>query len=157
MRKRQTGFTLIELMIAVAIVGILAAIAVPSYQESVMKSRRTDAKGALMSLANAMERHFTENNTYCNAGGTGGANTCGDADATFDTGIPPGNIYAPTGATATFYQFEIFAANESTYTIRAIPVDGSAQANDKCGILSLNSVGQRDAKKDDNPVPNCWD
>ena len=58
------GFTLVELMIAVAIVGILASIAYPSYQDSVRKSRRADAKGALLGFANAMERHFTENNSY---------------------------------------------------------------------------------------------
>ena len=54
------GFTLIELMIAVAIVGILAGIAYPSYQDSVRKSRRADAQGALLGFANAMERYFTQ-------------------------------------------------------------------------------------------------
>ena len=68
------GFTLIELMIAVAIVGILAGIAYPSYQDSVRKSRRADAKGALLGFANAMERYFTENNSYLGAG-AGGGNT----------------------------------------------------------------------------------
>ncbi|MFI3186333.1 MAG: prepilin-type N-terminal cleavage/methylation domain-containing protein, partial [Methylococcaceae bacterium] len=59
MKQSQAGFTLIELMVTVAIVGILAAIAYPSYQDSVRKSRRADASGALLGLANAMERHFT--------------------------------------------------------------------------------------------------
>jgi len=74
---QQNGFTLIELMIALAIVGILAAIAYPSYQDSVMKSLRTDATGALLGLANAMERHFTETNSYLGAGTDAG-----------NTGIP---------------------------------------------------------------------
>ncbi|MCP4091353.1 MAG: prepilin-type N-terminal cleavage/methylation domain-containing protein, partial [Gammaproteobacteria bacterium] len=56
---KSRGFTLIELMIVVAIVGILAAIAYPSYQEQVRKSRRADANGALLGLANAMQRHAT--------------------------------------------------------------------------------------------------
>jgi prepilin-type N-terminal cleavage/methylation domain-containing protein len=60
----KNGFTLIELMIVVAIIGILASIAYPSYQESILKSRRADAKGALLGFANAMERHFTETNSY---------------------------------------------------------------------------------------------
>ncbi|MBT5967504.1 MAG: prepilin-type N-terminal cleavage/methylation domain-containing protein, partial [Gammaproteobacteria bacterium] len=57
MKAREIkGFTIIELMITVAIIGILASIAYPSYQESVYKSRRADGKGALLGLANAMER-----------------------------------------------------------------------------------------------------
>ena len=65
MKHTQPGFTLIELMITVAIVGILASIAYPSYQDSVMKSRRADVKGVLLGLTNAMERRFTETNSYC--------------------------------------------------------------------------------------------
>lgn len=64
MKQTQRGFTLIELMVTVAIVGILASIAYPSYQSSVIKSRRTDAEGALLGLANAMERNFTTTNSY---------------------------------------------------------------------------------------------
>jgi len=55
--NKQTAFTLIELMVTVAIVGILASIAYPSYQDSVRKSRRADVKGVVLGLANAMERH----------------------------------------------------------------------------------------------------
>jgi type IV pilus assembly protein PilE len=58
------GFTLIELVIVVAIVAILATIAYPSYQDSVRKSRRADAKGVLMEAAQWMERFYTENNRY---------------------------------------------------------------------------------------------
>ena len=86
MTQKQQGFTLIELMVTVAIVGILAAIAYPSYQSSVIKSRRADAEGVLLGLANAMERHFTESNTYLGAGTT-------------DTGAP--SIYSIPTATAT--------------------------------------------------------
>ncbi len=69
----HAGFTLIELMIVVAIIGILAAIAYPSYQEQVQKSRRADCQGALTGLASAMERFFTVNTTYAGAAvGAGG-------------------------------------------------------------------------------------
>ena len=61
------GFTLIELMIAVAIVGILAAVALPSYQRSIMKGRRVDAKAATLDLAAREERYFSVNNTYTNS------------------------------------------------------------------------------------------
>lgn len=70
-RSRVKGFTLIELMVVVVIVGILAMIAIPSYQESVKKSKRSDAEGALMSLANAMERYYTTNGSYSGATASG--------------------------------------------------------------------------------------
>lgn len=66
--KVNTGFTLIELMIAVAIVGILASIALPSYQEHVRNTRRTDARDALINAAQIMERQYTSTNAY--TGGT---------------------------------------------------------------------------------------
>lgn len=64
MNKQAAGFTLIELMIVVVIIGILAMIAYPSYQESLTKTRRTDGQSHLMSIINAQERFYTENNTY---------------------------------------------------------------------------------------------
>ncbi len=72
--KRQLGFTLIELMIVVAIVGILAAIALPSYLNSVIKSRRIDAQREMVSYSQALERYFTVNGRYVTVAG---GNTCG--------------------------------------------------------------------------------
>lgn len=64
--KKNSGFTLIELMIAVAIISIIAAIAIPSYNDSVRKTKRTDAKAALAKAATLQERYYTENNGYTN-------------------------------------------------------------------------------------------
>jgi type IV pilus assembly protein PilE len=91
--KKQKAFTLIELMVTVAIVGILASIAYPSYQDSVRKSRREDAKGVLLGLANAMERRFTEANSY--------------------TGVTP---------TSTSYYTISITADANSYTLSAVPV-----------------------------------
>ncbi|WP_332740297.1 type IV pilin protein [Hydrogenophaga sp.] len=62
--RRSSGFTLVELMITVAIVGILGALAYPSYLESVRKGRRAEARAALLNLLQQQERHLTQNNTY---------------------------------------------------------------------------------------------
>ena len=127
--KKQNGFSLIELMVAVEIVGIIAAFAYPSYQEQVRKTRRADCSGALMGLANALERSFTVNNTYLRAGTAGG-----------NTGAP--TIYPATcpidGGTPT-YNLSIQAVTVSTFTIQAAPI--GAQANDKCGNFTLTNTG----------------
>ncbi|MDP2561849.1 type IV pilin protein [Psychrobium sp. 1_MG-2023] len=67
MKKKSLGFTLIELMIVVAILGILASVGYPSYQEHVRKSERAVAQTALLGLSSAMERFYSENNTYTGA------------------------------------------------------------------------------------------
>ncbi|MDD2760558.1 MAG: type IV pilin protein [Methylomonas sp.] len=148
MKREPLGFTLIELMIAVGIVGILAAIAIPGYQGSIAKSRRAEAKGDLLGLANAMERHFTENNSYCDAGGDGGSSTCGGE--TNDTGSP--SIYpaqSPAEGTAA-YELEISVVTASTYTLTATPTGN--QANDKCGTLTLTHTGEKSAEGG----TECW-
>jgi type IV pilus assembly protein PilE len=132
--NNQNAFTLIELMVTVAIVGILASIAYPTYQDSVMKSRRADAKGVLLGLANAMERYYTVNNTYLGAGGTDGSHA--------DTGAP--RIYSttsPIGGGAAYYNLTISAATASTYTLNAEPT--GVQDSDKCGTLTLTHTNEK--------------
>lgn len=137
--KKNKGFTLIELMITVAIIGILAAIAYPSYTRQVQKTRRADAKGALMGLSNAMERYFTENNRYTGAA-TGPA----------DTGTP--RIFAtqsPVSGGTKYYDLRITAATASAYTIEADPV--GTQDSDPCGKLTLSNTGLKTP-----PTSGCW-
>lgn len=123
------GFTLVELMIVIAVVGIIATIAYPSYNDSVKKSRRADAKGALMGFSQAMERHFTDNNSYLGAA-SGGANT--GAPTIFPT-------QAPLDSSAKFYDLTIEAATASSYTLRATPING--QAGD--GNLEIDNTGAK--------------
>jgi type IV pilus assembly protein PilE len=150
MRKKSKGFTLIELMVAVAIVGILAGIAYPSYISNLTKSRRADATGALLGFASAMERHFTEKNTYCDAGGTGGADTCGvAADAINDNGSP--SIYStqsPTNGGTKYYDLTINSATAGTYTLRATPISPGAQAGN--GFLQITNTGTRSWDKNND-------
>lgn len=152
----QSGFTLIELMIAVAIVGILAAIALPSYKDSVRKSRRADAKAALLGLANAMERHFTETNSYCDAANTDGTvvANCGDDDIE-DSDIPLATIYSAPPETAANYTLTISAVSASTYTVQAAPVAGTDQANDRCLNLTLTNTGVK-GNSADLAQAECW-
>lgn len=140
--KQQNGFTLIELMITVVIAAILAGIAYPSYQNSVMTSRRADAKGALLGLANAMERHFTETNSYLGAGSEG------------DTGSPIiFSAISPVGGGIAYYNLTITEATDSSYILNAAPT--GVQADDKCGTLSLNQAGVRGISAD-LYVDECW-
>ena len=137
LKRLSAGFTLIELMITVSIVGILVSIAYPNYQDSIMKSRRVDAQGALMGFANAMERHYTVNNTYPSAGTTG--------------------IYAATspvdGGTA-YYNLSISVSNSNSYQIQAAPT--GAQATDKCGTLTLDQTGARGFNGAGMTHLDCW-
>jgi type IV pilus assembly protein PilE len=136
-------------MVTVAIIGILASIAVPSYQNSVKKSRRADAQAALASFANAMERHFTNNTTY--AGAAAGGN---------DTGTPAANTFpsqAPLGGGTALYNLSIESADASSFTLRATPING--QAGD--GMMELDSTGARRWDRNNasgfEAGENCWE
>lgn len=137
-KKFMRGFTLVEVMIVVVIIAILASIAVPAYNSSVRKGRRADAQASLMGLANALERQFTANGSYCDAG-TAGVGGCGGAAG--DTGAP--TIFATTSpATGTpFYNLTIQAMNAAgnTFTLRATPING--QIGD--GVIELDNTGAR--------------
>ncbi|MCN4143927.1 MAG: prepilin-type N-terminal cleavage/methylation domain-containing protein [Thiohalomonas sp.] len=149
--NKQTGFTLIELMIVVAVVGILAGIALPSYQESVAKSKRADAQGALLSLSASMERYFTENNTYCGSDNGGAVGTCVNADipAFFSSQVPV------DGGTA-YYNLTISLVSPSSYTLTATRT--GSMAADKCGDFTLTNTNVQAIANQTAGVlaANCW-
>ena len=143
MRQRRLsgmrGFTLIELMIAVAVVGILAAIAYPSYQEHVRKARRADAQTALLELAQFMERHYTANGRYLT---TAGAAPVLPFDA------------APKDGATKYYDLSFTATpTASSYTLRAVPK--GAMAGDACGTLTLSNTGAK-GQAAGATLAECW-
>ena len=144
--KLLRGFTLTELMVVVAIVGILAAVAYPAYTEHVVKTRRTDAQASLMDLAARMERHFAENNTYANA-------TIASAAAT--------DVLSSATSPEGWYTLAITAANGSSYTLQATPQNAQGTADTWCQSLTLNSLGARGVANGPAGAPTwnatqCW-
>ena len=133
-RGHHHGFTLLELMIVVAIVGILAAIAVPSYQKYVMQSRRTDAKNAVLDLASREERFFSVNNTYTNsAPALGYGPTSAFPLAVNASGQSYYNLSVPTVTTAT-------ATVAAGFTGLATPT-GSQTADSTCYAYQIDQLG----------------
>ena len=135
------GFTLIELMIVVAVVAILAAVAFPSYQESVRKSNRTDCKAALSAAVAMQERWYFRNNSYTDKvneiGGTGGV------------------LDSPEGFCG--ITIDVSCAGGGTidcFTLKATPQ--GAQKNDKCGILTVTNTGLKGVEKATYSVDECW-
>lgn len=123
------GFTLIELMVTVVILGIIAAIALPSYQEQVKKTRRVNAQSDLLELASYMERFYTENFTYAGAA------------------LP--FTESPKEGNSKYYDLAIAASNATSYRLSAAPKN--AQANDRCGTMNVNQRGEHTAALND-----CW-
>lgn len=120
--SRDRGFTLIELVIVVSLIGILAMIAIPAYNDSVTKARRSDGQSALMDLMTRQERYFTERNTY--------------TTSLDDLGV---SSSSPEG----FYTLSAAACAGSVITscVQLTATAGDAQAHD--GNLTLNSRGQK--------------
>ena len=127
--SNSKGFTLIELMIVIAIIAILLSIALPSYQDSVRKSRRATAQSDLLVLVNFMEKRFTEDNAYPTANG----------DLPFSA--------SPQSGTE-FYDLSFSASSASTFTLQAVPKNG--QGADSCGTVTISHTGLK------LPAANCW-
>ncbi|WP_018168339.1 type IV pilin protein [Thioalkalivibrio sp. ALMg9] len=134
-RKPSAGFTLIELMIVVAVIGILAAIAYPAYNRFVENSRMATAQGDLMELAQFMERQYSVNNRY-------NSNVSDAGDLPFQASPRDG------GTTVYTFSFQAGPAPNS-FTLQAIPT--GPQTGHRCGTLTLDSTGDRGAAE-----TNCW-
>lgn len=149
---RQEGFTLIELMITVAIVAILAAIAYPSYIEHVRRAHRADAKTALLNDAQFLERNFTESSAYNK-----------DAAGTNITDASLPHTQSPSSGTAV-YTLSATTLTATTYTLTATPVNPGPMAGDACGALTLTHLGVKSSGDfdgdgtagDADDIAACW-
>lgn len=144
------GFSLIELMIVVAIVGIIAAIAYPSYQGVIADGYRSTGQADLLGLASAMERHHSGSFSYEGAA-NGGSNT--GAPAIFATHSPSSEPIANRR-----YNLTIQAASATGFELRATPVTSTGQAND--GTLFYFSDGRKGWDRNNNgnleASEFCW-
>ncbi|MDT0501733.1 MULTISPECIES: type IV pilin protein [unclassified Halomonas] len=141
--RQNRGFTLIELMIAVAVVGILAAIAYPSYQQYVERTRRGDAIVTLMSLAQAQERHMARCGEYARS-------------ITADATCADQGLGRATTSDEGFYTLAL-SASAASYTLTATP-QGPQADDELCSEFSLNQLGQRAAEDADekDSTELCW-
>lgn len=140
---RQNGFTLIEIMIVVVIIGILAAIAYPNYTDSLMKGRRNQAKACLQEMSQFMERFYTTNLRY-------DVDTAGN-----DVALPAGGCRVD-GDLDDFYDISFDGAvTARAYTLQAVPQGVQANRDTACGTLTINEVGVR-TRSGTADVSACW-
>lgn len=145
------GFTLIEMMIVVAILGIVSAIAIPSYTEYVRKGKRTDAKVELLRIAQLQESYFVQNLSYAKdlttgAGGLGIGATVESEQGEYTITV---SSLTPAGCNG------VSGANACTgYTLLAS--GNGAQSSDKCGNFSITNTGVKNTTGTGETTQRCW-
>ena len=144
-RPDQSGFSLIELMIVLVIIGVLVAVAVPAYTSYMQKSYRSDAKTALLDLASREEKYFSVNNQYTSSA----ASLYGGTTATF-----PMNVQS---SSSSYYQLSAptitagSATAVASFSASAVPIN--SQSADACGTFTITSTGVTSVS---GTLTNCW-
>ncbi len=143
-QSRNTGFTLVEVVVVMLIISVLTAIALPAYTKHVTRSRRAAAEACLSNYANYMERFYATNMQYLKD--TAGTNI---SLPTLDC--------ATTANTGQYYTYSLdsTALTVSTYSLLAAPKSSQLKNDGKCGTLSLSQTGLR-GKSGTGLVTDCW-
>ena len=136
MNKTYRGFSLIELMIVVAILAIVSTWAYSSYRETVLKSHRAEGIGELLIIADRLERYFINQGTYAGA----------------SLGTSPGDIHSASSENG-YYDFDIPSTTTIAFTITAAP-QGTQADDTKCGTFTYNSIGTKTASGSLGAA--CW-
>ena len=150
---KPRGFTFIELMVVLALVGLLAAIAIPSYQESVRKSRRAEVCAQLLEVAQYLQRFYSHNDSF--------ATTKAGAAATIPSELAKVPRNAAPGSQSYDISFATPAAGAinpglASFKIQAVRRAGGPMDGDKCGDFTLENTGARDVLKATDTAANCW-
>jgi len=133
MLTKTRGFTLIELMIVIAVLSIIVAVGYPSYLEQVKKSRRAEGMGQLLELADRMERAYSDSGTY-------------------PTAISEVYVATTDGG---FYTLSIVTANNVSFVVSAAPTSLGDQNKDKCQTFTLTSLGDKSVTNS-SLNNHCW-
>jgi type IV pilus assembly protein PilE len=145
-RRSESGFTLLEVLTVIVVVGVLAAIAIPTWRTHLLRARRGDATAALVEIQRAQDTFFGREARY--------------ADATQLTTPPPGGLGLAAISARGFYRIEMATSADGLgYTATARIVGTAGQADDtRCVALSIDHLGQRRAVDGDgnDRTPDCW-
>ena len=136
MKKKMLGMTLIELMIVIAILGIIVAFGYPSYQEQVRKARRAEGMASLLELADRMERHYSDVGAYTKADGS---------DITVNDVFP--------SFSSDYYTLSIDSQDNVSFTVSSAPK--GTQLKDKCKTFTLTSQGVKSVSAS-GMQDQCW-
>lgn len=142
-RSLLTGLSLIELLVVLLIVGIVSAIALPSYTQHVQRGHRAQAIGALLEAQHFMERFYSAHGRY-------------DGSAQEPGKLPelPLRLQGVPANSNLRYQLRLDSATVNAYELQAEPV--GSMANDECGILTLNQTGLKGLGDSDLSAADCW-
>jgi type IV pilus assembly protein PilE len=145
--RRVRGFTLIELMVTLVVASILISIAVPAYQTQVRKSRRTEARNALMDLASREERYYAVNNAYTNQA----LQLSYGKDNTPITNLSIGSGYYTVTVTANAGDPTATPPTRSTFTMTATAA-GAQLKDTACQMFTVDDTGTQSS----TPSTDCW-
>jgi len=147
MKKNLAGFTLIELMIVVSVIGVLSAIAYSSYQSSVMKSNRSEAKAELSTVAGRLQSCYSMYGRYDDPSST---NLCAVYEKMENAAI--------TSDGRGYYLVDLVAATTTTFTLKAVPIKTPQTKDKDCAYFEYKHTGAHTSKDKANAdsTAKCW-